>query len=254
MADIKKIDQQRAHKVSDSIVNDNTAERAKGILKAKADQEAKAESLGLDKSASLQEIQEAENKIALKANEIENARQLELKEKSPKIWNLQNTINAAIAANLQTNLPRLCESDIRALAGKTGLSVKMTFNYNEDKTKGFITLEEFDVTERCPVAGEYEFGVDYKAITKAQNDALLEKQEADAIALAAVLEKEKADAAEEKAKADAILAEQKAAEEKAAELAAKADEEKAAEELAAKEAAEKSESDKIASEKSGKRK
>lgn len=176
--EIKTGGEQRQGKKGDTLINDNSEARQAAAEKAKSDLEVRAKAVGLKKSATEAEIQEAEFKAADEANKTEAARQDEMKEKSPKIWTLQNTINAAFAANALTNLPSLCETDVRALCGKVGASVNLGFNLNEDKTKGHITIKEFDVEARCPIEGEFDFGVDYTAIAKANQNRNEQDKEA----------------------------------------------------------------------------
>ena len=136
--------------------------------KAAAELADRAKAVGLKKGATLDEVMAAEAEAAKKANITENDRQKELKAKNPKLWALQNTINQAFAEREKTNLPKHTETEIRELAGKSGASVDMTFVYtNDEKTIGHIDIKEFDNEVRCPVQGEFNFGVDYAAATKA---------------------------------------------------------------------------------------
>lgn len=173
----KSANESRQNKTLDGSVNADSAEMAKKAAEdAQSKLEARAQAIGLEKDATLDEIIAAETAKAKKDAETETARQKALKDENHKLWTLQNTVNTMFAQRAQTNLPGLTETEIRRTLGKTGASVKIEFKYsNEDKTKGYIEMSEFDGMVRCPLQGEFDFGIDYEAITKAMQNANAEQ-------------------------------------------------------------------------------
>lgn len=165
-SNIKTGNEARKTKAADTIINDNSDAREKAAAAIKADLEARAKAVGLKKSATQEEIEQAEFEAAEKSNSEEIDRQSKLREKNPKLWALQSTINKVFEDRAQTSLPKLTETEIKAMCGKAGASVSMKFNFNDDKTKGHIVLSEFDSEARCPVSGEFDFGFDYAAAAK----------------------------------------------------------------------------------------
>lgn len=158
---VKTGDEARDFKSTDKVTNDNSEALAKAKAEAAEKLAARAEALGLDSDATEHEVATAEFEAANAANIAHNEKMAELKEKSHKLWMLTNTINACFAARATTNMAYLTESEIRHVCGPVGTSVSMKFHYNEEKTKGHITLKEFDVETRVPAEGEFDFSFDY---------------------------------------------------------------------------------------------
>jgi len=157
----------RANKDHASSVNENKDIQLQADKQAAEQLAARAEAIGLDEDATMAEVVEAEAAAAKEAHLAELDRQKSLKEENPKLWALQNTVNSMFAARDLTNLTKFTESEVRAVLGKTGLSVDLNFHFsNEEKTSGYITVKEFKTEVRCPLEGEFEFGIDYVAAGK----------------------------------------------------------------------------------------
>jgi hypothetical protein len=160
-------DETRATKSKSNNINDNSDIALQAEKQAAEQLAARAEAVGLDEDATMAEVVDAETKAAKEAHEAELDRQKKLKEENPKLWAMQNTINQMFAERDKTNLAKLTEAEVRTVLGKTGVSVDLNFHFsNEEQTSGYITVKEFKTEVRCPLEGEFEFGIDYVALGK----------------------------------------------------------------------------------------
>ena len=71
-------------------------------------------------------------------------------------------INRVFEDHEKTTLAKLTEAQVMEFVGKKADGIKIEFHYdNDEKTRGFITLKEFDTLVRCPELGMFNFGIDY---------------------------------------------------------------------------------------------
>lgn len=75
---------------------------------------------------------------------------------------LANSIINVFAEREKTSFPKLTEKDVRLFAKHALAQVTMYFVFeNDEKTKGYINITEFGKTQRVPVEGSFNFGIDY---------------------------------------------------------------------------------------------
>lgn len=152
----------REAKADPRVVNEQSEIAKKAKEQAEADRIARAKAVGLDEEATIEEIENAEFAAQEKALADKLEADAKLKEKNHKLWMLSNHIEGMFADREKTNLPKYTESEVIAAVGKLGSSANLVVKFtNDDKTKGYIEMEEHNQKVRVPSSGEFNFSFDY---------------------------------------------------------------------------------------------